>query len=399
MNRWDETWHRLLEWTSGQAPSERLSAQVLAVDGFSSIVPSHPLGGKDGGRDATCKRGDEEWVMAVYFPRGPQSFPDIRKKFLDDVASARSFGASRVAFVTNQELRLAERKNLKDLSQLASCELYELERITAILDRPDMGRVRQQFLGIGDDSAPVQVADGGKGGSAPGAGGGGGAAIGPNARGGPGGQGGDFNGAWPAELLPFLSRIGAPGAGGGGGASATPAMALFDYSSLLAEALDQAIPLGTPIAAKGGDGGSAGPVPPARAVEQRDIDAGLRLAVFAPADLVQVRAEMINALSLGWEYCSVPSLPCDVAWNVACVFSRPRRTQEESSVIGVWIVVQDPDGNEVSKEPLLLFGDSWTAASRSVVLRFVANMAGTWILSACSGVFCLARFSVEIRSP
>jgi hypothetical protein len=26
--RWDETWHRLLEWTSGQGPAERLAAQV-----------------------------------------------------------------------------------------------------------------------------------------------------------------------------------------------------------------------------------------------------------------------------------------------------------------------------------------------------------------------------------
>ena len=41
MKRWDETWHRLLDWTSGQAPSERLSAQVLLADGFSCLDPSH----------------------------------------------------------------------------------------------------------------------------------------------------------------------------------------------------------------------------------------------------------------------------------------------------------------------------------------------------------------------
>ena len=46
--RWDETWHRLREWTSGQGPSERLAAQILMEDGFTGLDPSHPLGGKDG---------------------------------------------------------------------------------------------------------------------------------------------------------------------------------------------------------------------------------------------------------------------------------------------------------------------------------------------------------------
>jgi len=31
--RWDETWHRLLEWTNGQAQSERLAAQILISEG------------------------------------------------------------------------------------------------------------------------------------------------------------------------------------------------------------------------------------------------------------------------------------------------------------------------------------------------------------------------------
>lgn len=43
--RQDETWHRLREWTSGQTPSERLAAQLLAEEGYSEIDPSHPLGG------------------------------------------------------------------------------------------------------------------------------------------------------------------------------------------------------------------------------------------------------------------------------------------------------------------------------------------------------------------
>lgn len=43
----DETWNRLLNWTKGQKPSERLSAHILSSEGFKSLDPSHLLGGKD----------------------------------------------------------------------------------------------------------------------------------------------------------------------------------------------------------------------------------------------------------------------------------------------------------------------------------------------------------------
>ena len=45
-HRIDETWHRLRDWTLGQSPSERLAAQVLIFEGYKSVNPSHPLGGK-----------------------------------------------------------------------------------------------------------------------------------------------------------------------------------------------------------------------------------------------------------------------------------------------------------------------------------------------------------------
>jgi hypothetical protein len=42
----DETWNRILNWTKGQK-SERLAAHILSSEGYKSIDPSHPLGGKD----------------------------------------------------------------------------------------------------------------------------------------------------------------------------------------------------------------------------------------------------------------------------------------------------------------------------------------------------------------
>ncbi len=147
MRRWDETWHRLREWTNGQAPAERLAAQILLAEGVSGIDPSHPLGGPDGGKDAIVERNGERWVMAAYFPRGQMPFREIKAKFLADHAGAVANEARGIAFVTNQELRLDERLQLEEVAGM-EVELFHLERITAILDQPRLHGVRDQFLQI-----------------------------------------------------------------------------------------------------------------------------------------------------------------------------------------------------------------------------------------------------------
>jgi hypothetical protein len=147
-SRWDETWHRLRDWTNGQAPSERLAAQILLSEDFTGLDPSHPLGGKDGTKDAVAQKDDKRWLMAVYFPRLQQSFKHIKRKFRDDLAGVASNKADAMAFVTNQELKLAEREALRKAAEPVPVELYHLERITTILDAPAMASVRKQFLGI-----------------------------------------------------------------------------------------------------------------------------------------------------------------------------------------------------------------------------------------------------------
>jgi hypothetical protein len=146
--RWDETWHRLREWTNDQAPSERLAAQILLAEGFVGLDPSHPLGGKDGGKDALCSKDGIPWAMGVYFPRGQQTFGAIKKKYLDDLDGARANGARGFAFVTNQELMLAERRELVGCAGTVSSEIYHLERVTTLLDSPLLAATRKQFLGI-----------------------------------------------------------------------------------------------------------------------------------------------------------------------------------------------------------------------------------------------------------
>lgn len=155
--RTDETWHRLREWSYGQTPSERLAALMLDEEGFTDIDPSHPLGGKDGGRDGECTRDSSKWTWAVYFPRGQQDFTTIEKKLKDDIAAARKHKPVGIAFVTNQELRLAERRDLRELGGDLDIDIYHLERLATILDRPRMAATRQQFLKISPGRPPMIV--------------------------------------------------------------------------------------------------------------------------------------------------------------------------------------------------------------------------------------------------
>jgi hypothetical protein len=186
--RWDETWHRLLQWTNGQGPSERLAAQILLFEGFISLDPSHPLGGPDGGQDATCVRDGRRWTMAAYFPRGQQRIQDVEEKFLSDLEKARSLGSEGIAFVTNQELRLAERSSFASRWE-GHVDIFHLERITAILDNPRMRPIRNQFLGsFAEGPEPGQ---GGAGGSGVIEGDRGLVLGGRGGRGGPTGRGGD----------------------------------------------------------------------------------------------------------------------------------------------------------------------------------------------------------------
>src|SRR4051794_24721705 len=111
-DRWDETWHRLREWTNGQARSERLAAQILLSEGFTGLDPSHPLGGPDGGKDAIANKDGKKWVMAVYFPRGQADLRAIKQKVLADLSGVASNAADALVFVTNQELSLGDRDAL-----------------------------------------------------------------------------------------------------------------------------------------------------------------------------------------------------------------------------------------------------------------------------------------------
>lgn len=55
--------------------------------------------------------------MAVYFPRDQQTIKTITDKLASDIAAAKKKvpGLTGLVFVTNQELRLADRETLRGL--------------------------------------------------------------------------------------------------------------------------------------------------------------------------------------------------------------------------------------------------------------------------------------------
>jgi hypothetical protein len=148
MNEGKETWYRLLNWDRGQAPAERLAAIILRDEGFQSIDPSHPLGGKDGLKDMICYFHNSKWVGGVYFPRGQQTFTEIKAKYIHDLDGVYKNDAKGFAFITNQELRLAERKELAEIDNDVDVEIYHLERIANYLNTPSSYGIRMEFLDI-----------------------------------------------------------------------------------------------------------------------------------------------------------------------------------------------------------------------------------------------------------
>ena len=127
--------------------AERLAAAILSIEGYESIEPQAPLGGPDDRKDILAKVGEDRVLAAVYFPGGDKSFADVKAKFLHDRDGMARHGCDRFVFLTNQNLTLGERADLKEAGDAAD-EIYELQRITGILDSPPGYGLRLSYLHI-----------------------------------------------------------------------------------------------------------------------------------------------------------------------------------------------------------------------------------------------------------
>jgi hypothetical protein len=429
--RYDETWHRLLEWTKGQTPSERLAAQILIHEGFSSLDPSHPLGGRDGGTDAIATKDGMRFAMAVYFPRGKQTFTAIRQKFESDLAGARDNTAIGIAFVTNQELTLGQREEIGELAGPTFVALYHLERITAILDAPEMAEVREQFLDIEAQNTPTTNL-GGQGGSGPGAGGGGGGAIGEGARGGDGGPGGKivFEGR-PARAPGAggggAGALGPPGGiagdGGGGGDYVRVEIGPEEFQALKAagfERIEYRVGKGgesggpgedtianfvtadgtvlRSIVAKGGRSGRTTQSDSARQATKADIDGGLEISTAILAEHCYIRDGLLYLLAAGWDIYTVSTVPFAATWPLACAISMGK--VDPDTPIAFFARVIDPTGLQVSEVSFVVARSAGSPIARpnvAVVLSFTGSQMGTWTVAIVSGGNTFIRLPIDIR--
>ncbi len=126
-----------------------MATVVLLSDGFRNVDPSHPLGGRDGLKDMILTNNGAKWIGAVYFPRGQKSFSDIKSKFEHDLEGVKQNKANGIVFITNQELRLSERKELTEIDDdIIDVQIYHLERLATLLNSPENYGVRMEFLEI-----------------------------------------------------------------------------------------------------------------------------------------------------------------------------------------------------------------------------------------------------------
>jgi hypothetical protein len=427
-NRYDETWHRLLEWTKGQAASERLAAQILVHAGFTSLDPSHPLGGPDDGKDARAERDGRSFVMAVYFPRGHQKWSAVSSKFRSDVAGAKKSGADGIAFVTNQELTLGQREKLKSDAGTMVAVLFHLERLTTSLDEPSMAKVREQFLDIEANQAPT-IQLGGSGGLAPGAGGGGGAALGGNATGGAGGVGGDITlldgtpgqepggGGGGAGVI-GEGAIGGEGGGGGevvhgtigpeelsgvhhfqfhvgeGGKGGSGEDTIFNLCAEDGTVLRQ-------IRAKGGETGAPAYCPPPnRTPTQADLDAGLKVTSIFAAEFIRMRDGLWTVVDGGWDWIQVSSVPFQQSLPLFIEVGTGR-IDPPGTNLQLNLVVVRPDGFESLRETqIITVADDATRRSRfAKAMTLSGSLGGIWHVHVRAGEEVLSDYIIEVRLP
>ena len=432
-SRWDETWHRLREWTNGQAASERLASQLLLHEGFTSLDPSHPLGGRDGGKDALCIRDGKRWVMAVYFPRGQGTLSEIEKKFRNDLAGVNVHETWGIAFVTNQELTLAQRKSFTEASAPLEAELYHLERITVILDSPEMAVTRKQFLDIDYEDAP-SVNLGGQGGSAPGAGGGGGGAMGSGARGGDGGTGGRVIFEGNPGLAPGAGGGGGGalgdnrrgGHGGGGGDRVQVTIGPEELTQLkqagfhhvefrvgrggrdggpgedtIANFVTEDGTVLKTILAKAGKPGT--PVEEhllGREVTSHEVELGLRVTAVILAECAQLKHGLLYLLGAGWENFQFPALPFEANWPLACTIDIGSAEPESDLIFHV--TVKNPTGFQVLKKASSITRHTSGSVSRPNILipiAFTGSQTGVWTIEIASGGIVFAKLPIEIVGP
>lgn len=152
--RWDETWHRLLNWRGTDDQAHALARQMLPHCGYqvpesSAILPTAQV----------LYKQEQPFRLLTWFVTGAQRFAALKKPLRDALAALSAHTTPEpigITLLLNQELTLSERTQLATICTalgFAQLELFHLERLCAILDQPHLANLRQEFLHFGDEEA------------------------------------------------------------------------------------------------------------------------------------------------------------------------------------------------------------------------------------------------------
>lgn len=283
---------------------------------------------------------------------------------------------------------------------------------------------------------------GGTGGQAPGSGGGGGGAIGPGAKAGNGGKGGDLHienddPTLRAMLSEYLKKDDgpAPGAGGAGAGATGPETIAGDggdggdlvVGKTRSEAGDrfeievgkggsaarlpgqhgerggdtvlrQVAADGTikkEMRAKGGEGAKVGALPDdCVPITQDEISDGFRISTLMAVNSVEARDGLLFILGGGWSTVTVRSLPQDVVFPVVC--SATWKNLASGKKRGLHLTLSSPSGEEVARQPLILPDIETTSYYWTLPIGAKLNCEGPWSIAAITGDVVLSEFDCAV---
>jgi fido (protein-threonine AMPylation protein) len=140
----------LKAWDQQSTTAERLCADILRLNGFESIDPQQPRGGKDGGKDILCDKDGLTFVAACHFPHDPATFAKVKKKFSEDLDASTRYGRDGFIFMTNQHLSPTERTILEKLAGAVNKRALIMHReyLRVALDSPQGYGVRYRHLRV-----------------------------------------------------------------------------------------------------------------------------------------------------------------------------------------------------------------------------------------------------------
>jgi hypothetical protein len=152
--------------------------------------------------------------------------------------------------------------------------------------------------------------------------------------------------------------------------------------------------------APGAGGGGGGVIDyTGRPADVTDINNGLKISSIFLADSVQEINGLLYMLGGGWEWCVIPSLPCNLQLNLVCIIETGNIPI--NTMLRLKYSIEDPKGNitSVSHSDLSIIRTSSKIRRYSVIslLPIEINCIGVWGVEVSSGHIPLVKHDIEFR--